>query len=252
MWTSCVVWDKNLSSTSLNKWFHGLITPGLVVIFCPIGIWRDSVCFKEVVLYYSPSTGKEWSHVDILCSLGQNLSNTSLNKWFHGLKTPGLVVIVCPIGIWRDSVCFKEVVLLYSPSTGKEWSYVGKNLSNTSQKTGFHGLQTPGLVVILCPIGIWRGSVCVKEVVLLYSLSTVKEQSQMWTSCIVWGKNVSNTSLNKWFHGLKTPGLVVIFCPIGIWRDSVCFKEVVLLYSPSTGKEWSHVDILCSLIQKPF
>ena len=55
----------------------------------------------SITLLYPPGSKKSFQGKRIM-----------LGKWFHCLQSPGLVIILDPIGIWRGSVCFKAVLVL--------------------------------------------------------------------------------------------------------------------------------------------
>ena len=94
----------------------------------------------------------------------------------HGLHSHGLVVLLFAISIWRGWVHFKSVILLCSPSVGKDWSDIWdirwirvmiKLLSIISIRGCIYGLHSHGWVIKLSPISIWRHWVSVKSVLLL-------------------------------------------------------------------------------------
>mgnify|MGYP002812465001 CR=1 FL=1 len=100
----------------------------------------------------------------------------------------------------------------------------------------FHGQESYWPTLFLCPISIWRGWVCFKEVLLLYSLRSGKE-------CYIYGHLVDlsiksyKSCMERWFHGRESYWPTLFLYPISIWRGWVCFKQVLLLYSLRSGKE---------------
>jgi hypothetical protein len=95
--------------SSMERWFHGWESYWPTLLLCPISIWRGWVCFKEVLLLYSPCSGKECYIYGHVVDLDIKSYKSSMERWFHGRESYWPTLLLWTISIWRGWVCFKQV-----------------------------------------------------------------------------------------------------------------------------------------------